>query len=45
MSNNGNNNYYYYEEVTCMLLDVEMPGDMNVIQKEAKKILKLRTLQ
>jgi hypothetical protein len=29
---------------TCTLLDVAIPGDRNVIQKEAEKILK-RTLQ
>jgi hypothetical protein len=25
---------------TCMLIDVAIPGDRNVIQKEAEKILK-----
>jgi hypothetical protein len=36
-----------YEKGTCMLVDVAIPGDKNVIQKEAEKILKysIRTLQ
>jgi hypothetical protein len=29
-----------YEKGTCMLIDVAIPGDRNVIQKEAEKILK-----
>jgi hypothetical protein len=29
-----------YEKGTCMLIDVEILGDRNVIQKEAEKILK-----
>jgi hypothetical protein len=29
---------------TCMLLDVSIPGDRNVIQKEAEKILKYKDL-
>jgi hypothetical protein len=28
-----------------MLIDVAIPGDMNVIQKEAEKILKYEDLQ
>jgi hypothetical protein len=30
------------EKGTCMLIDVTIPGDRNVIQKEAKKILKYK---
>jgi hypothetical protein len=33
-----------YEKGTCMLLDVAIPGDRNVIQKEAEKILKYKGL-
>jgi hypothetical protein len=29
-----------HEKGTCMLIDVAIPGDRNVIQKEAEKILK-----
>jgi hypothetical protein len=29
---------------TCMLIDVAIPGDRNVIQKEAEKILKYKDL-
>ena len=32
------------EERTCMLIDVSIPGDRNVIKKEAKKILKYKDL-
>jgi hypothetical protein len=32
------------EKRTCMLIDVAIPGDRNVINKEAEKILKLKTL-
>ena len=28
------------EKGTCMLIDVAVPGDRNVIKKEAEKILK-----
>jgi hypothetical protein len=31
-----------YEKGTCMLIDVAIPGDMNVIQKEAEKISKCK---
>jgi hypothetical protein len=31
-------------EQTCMLIDVAIPGDRNVIKKEAKKILKYKDL-
>jgi hypothetical protein len=30
-----------YEKGTCVLMDVAIPGDRNVIQKEAEKILKI----
>jgi len=30
---------------TCMLIDVAISGDRNVIKKEAQKILKYKTLQ
>jgi hypothetical protein len=29
------------EKRTCMLIDVAIPGDKNVIRKEAEKILKI----
>jgi hypothetical protein len=32
------------EKGTCMLIDVAIPGDRNVIQKEEKKILKYKDL-
>jgi len=32
------------EKVTCMLIDVAISGDRNVIKKEAKKILKYKYL-
>jgi hypothetical protein len=32
------------EKGTCMLIDVAIPGDRNVIQKEAEKILKHKDL-
>jgi hypothetical protein len=32
------------EKGTCMLIDVAIPGDRNVIQKEAEKILKYKDL-
>jgi hypothetical protein len=32
------------EERTCMLIDVAIPGNRNVIKKEAKKILKYKDL-
>jgi hypothetical protein len=32
------------EKETCMLIDVAIPGDRNVIQKEAEKILKCKDL-
>ena len=33
------------EKGTCMLIDVAISGDRNVIKKETEKILKYRTLQ
>jgi hypothetical protein len=33
-----------YEKETCMLLNVAIPKDRNVIQKEAEKILKYKDL-
>ena len=36
-SNNNNNG-------TCMLIDVAIPGDRNVIKKETEKILKYKDL-
>jgi hypothetical protein len=33
-----------YEHGTCMLIDVAIPGDRNVIQKEAEKIFKYKDL-
>ena len=32
------------EKRTCMLIDVAIPGDRNVIKKEAEKILKFKDL-
>jgi hypothetical protein len=32
------------EERTCMLIDVAIPGDRNMIKKEAEKILKYKDL-
>jgi hypothetical protein len=32
------------EKRTCMLIDVAIPGDINVIKKEVKKILKYKDL-
>jgi hypothetical protein len=33
------------EKGTCMLIDVAIPGDRNVIKKEAEKILKYKEIQ
>jgi hypothetical protein len=33
-----------YEKGTCVLIDVAIPGDRNVIQKEAEKVLKYKDL-
>jgi hypothetical protein len=33
-----------YENGTCMLIDVAVPGDRNVIKKEAENILKYKDL-
>jgi hypothetical protein len=43
-NNNNNNNNSYNEKRTCMLIDVAITGDRNVIKKEAKKILKYKNL-
>jgi hypothetical protein len=40
INNNNNNN----EKKTCMLIDVAISGDRNVIKKEAEKILKYKDL-
>jgi hypothetical protein len=32
------------EKGTCMLIDIAIPGDRNVIKKEAEKILKYKDL-
>jgi len=32
------------ENRTCMLIDVAIPGDRNVVKKEAEKILKYKDL-
>ena len=32
------------KQATCMLIDVAIPGDRNVIKKEAEKILKYKDL-
>jgi len=40
-SNNNNNNN---EKGTCLLIDVAISGDRNVIKKEAYKILKYKDL-
>ena len=32
------------EKRTCMIIDVAIPGDRNVIKKEAEKILKYKDL-
>jgi uncharacterized protein YycO len=34
----------YNKKGTCMLIDVAIPGDRNVIKKEAEKILKYKDL-
>ena len=39
-NNNNNNNNRDNEKRTRMLIDVAIPGDRNVIKKEAEKILK-----
>jgi hypothetical protein len=40
MNNNNNNNNPCDEEGTCMLIDIAISGDRNVIKKEVGKILK-----
>ena len=51
-SNNNNNNSNYKPDIiildnekgTCILIDVAISGDRNVIKKEAEKILKYKDL-
>jgi len=43
-NNNNNNIIHDNENGTCMLLDVAISGDRNVIKKEAEKILKYEDL-
>jgi hypothetical protein len=42
--NNNNNNNNNNGKGTCMLMDVAIPGERNVIQKEAEKIMKYKNL-
>jgi hypothetical protein len=44
LNNNNNNNNNDNEKRTCILIDVAIPGDRNVIKKEAEKILKYKDL-
>jgi len=52
LNNNNNNNNNNKPDIiirdnekrTCMLIDVAVPGDRNVIKKEAAKILKYKDL-
>ena len=44
-NNNNNNNNKGNEKGTCMLIDVAISGDRNVIKKEAEKILKYEDLR
>ena len=43
-SNNNNNLIRDNEKGTCMLIDVTISGDRNVIKKGAEKILKYKDL-
>jgi hypothetical protein len=43
-NNKPDNVIHDYEKGTCMLLNVAIPGDRNVIQTEAEKILKYKDL-
>jgi hypothetical protein len=43
-NSSGNNNNTNNKNGTCKLIDVAIPGDRNVIQKEAEKILKYKDL-
>jgi len=43
-NNNNCNNKPDNEKGTCMLIDVAISGDKNVIKKEAEKILKYKDL-
>ena len=42
--NNNNNNNNKQKEKTCTLLYVAIPADRNVVQKEAEKKLKYKSL-
>jgi di/tripeptidase len=46
VNNNNNNNFIIRdnEKIACMLLDLAIPGDRNVVKKEAEKILKYKDL-
>jgi hypothetical protein len=43
-NNNNNNNNNNNKEKTCTLIDVAIPADRNVVQKEAEKKLKYQSL-
>jgi hypothetical protein len=43
-NDDDDNNNNYNEKGTCMLIDVAISGDRNVIKKEAEKILKYKDL-
>jgi len=43
-NNNNNNNTRDNEKGTCMLIDVAISGDRNMIKKEATKTLKYKDL-
>jgi len=43
-NNNNNNNNNNKKEKTCILIDVAIPVDRNVVQKEAEKKLKYKGL-
>jgi len=44
-NNNNNNNYTSFRaQKTCTLIDVAIPADRNVVQKEAEKKLKYKSL-
>jgi hypothetical protein len=43
-SNNNNNKIKNQKEKTCRLIDVAIPADRNVVQKEAEKKLKYKGL-
>jgi len=43
-NNDNNNNNHIKKEKTCTLIDVAVPADRNVVQKEAEKKLKYKSL-